>query len=232
MVGGIEVPHYRECKKNMPNDILKSIQTVLTKGDKNGVVKLTKEALDKGLSVKTILEDGLIKSMNAIGEKFKANEIFIPEVLIAAKAMHAGIAILEPHFTACGIKPAGKVVIGTVKGDLHDIGKNIVSMMLKGACFEVVDLGIDVPPGKFLEIVKTNSPDIIAMSSLLTTSMGAMKDTIKVLKESGLRDKVKIMIGGAPVTQIFADSIGADSYAKDAATAVDKAKELLSSRKL
>jgi len=216
----------------MPDDILKNIQEMLAKGDRNGVAKLTKEALDKGLSVKEILEEALIKSMNVIGEKFKANEIFIPEVLIAAKAMHAGIAILEPYFTACGIKPAGKVAIGTVKGDLHDIGKNIVSMMLKGACFEVMDLGIDVPPGKFLEIVQTRSPDIIAMSSLLTTSMGAMKDTIKVLKESGLRDKVKIIIGGAPITQLFADSIGADSYAKDAATAVDKAKELLNSRKL
>jgi 5-methyltetrahydrofolate--homocysteine methyltransferase len=211
----------------MSDDILKSIQDALAKGDRLGVSRLTKEALDKGLSVKTILEDGLIKSMNAIGEKFKANEIFIPEVLIAAKAMHAGIAILEPHFMACGIKPAGRVAIGTVKGDLHDIGKNIVSMMLKGACFEVVDLGIDVPPGKFLEIMQTKPPDIIAMSSLLTTSMGAMKDTIKVLKESGLRDKVKIIVGGAPITQMFADSIGADSYAKDAATAVDKAKELL-----
>jgi 5-methyltetrahydrofolate--homocysteine methyltransferase len=212
------------------DDILKNIQALLTKGDRSGVVKLTKEALDKGLSVKVILEDGLIKSMNAIGEKFKANEIFIPEVLIAAKAMHAGIAILEPHFTACGIRSAGRVVIGTVKGDLHDIGKNIVSMMLKGACFEVVDLGIDVPPGKFLEIVQTNSPDIIAMSSLLTTSMGAMRDTIKALKESGLRDKVKIIVGGAPITQLFADSIGADSYAKDAATAVDKVKELISNQ--
>ncbi|MCX5668473.1 MAG: corrinoid protein [Candidatus Omnitrophica bacterium] len=214
----------------MQDDILKNIQDLLAKGDRNGVAELTKEALGKGLSVKAILEDGLIKSMNAIGEKFKANEIFIPEVLIAARAMHAGIAILEPHFTACGIRSAGKVVIGTVKGDLHDIGKNIVSMMLKGACFEVVDLGIDVPPGKFLEIVQAKSPDIIAMSSLLTTSMGAMRDTIKVLKESGLRDKVKIIVGGAPITQVFADSIGADSYAKDAATAVDKAKELLGKR--
>lgn len=211
----------------MEDSILKTIKDALTRGDRNGVVRCVKEALDKGLSVKAILEDGLIASMNAIGEKFKANEIFIPEVLIAAKAMHSGIAVLEPQFNACGIKPAGKVVIGTVKGDLHDIGKNIVSMMLKGACFEIMDLGIDVPPGKFLEIVQTNSPDIIAMSSLLTTSMGAMKDTIKLLKESGLRDKVKIIVGGAPVTQAFADSIGADGYAKDAATAVDKSKELL-----
>ncbi len=207
--------------------MLKNIKDALAKGDRNGVVKATKEALSKGIDVKTILEEALIASMNAIGEKFKNNELFIPEVLIAAKAMHAGIAVLEPHFTACGIKPAGKVVIGTVKGDLHDIGKNIVSMMLKGACFDIMDLGIDVPPGKFLEIVQTNSPDIIAMSSLLTTSMGAMKDTIKLLKESGLRDKVKIIVGGAPVTQNFADSIGADGYAKDAATAVDKARELL-----
>ncbi|MDP2928570.1 MAG: corrinoid protein [Candidatus Omnitrophota bacterium] len=207
--------------------MLKAIQAALAEGDRNGVAKLTKEALDKNLSVKTILEEGLVAGMNAIGEKFKANEIFIPEVLIAAKAMHSGIAILEPHFTACGIKPAGRVVIGTVKGDLHDIGKNIVSMMLKGACFEVIDLGIDVPPGKFLEIIETSSPDIIAMSSLLTTSMGAMRDTIKILKESGLRDRVKIMIGGAPITQGYADSIGADSYAKDAATAVDRAREIL-----
>jgi 5-methyltetrahydrofolate--homocysteine methyltransferase len=211
----------------MDEAILKSIKDALAKGDRAGVSKLTKEALDKGIEVKTILEDGLIASMNVIGEKFKANEIFIPEVLIAAKAMHAGIAVLEPYFSACGIKPAGKVIIGTVKGDLHDIGKNIVSMMLKGARFEIVDLGIDVPPGKFVEIVQAKGADIIAMSSLLTTSMGAMKDTIKLLKDAGVRDKVKIIVGGAPVTQNFADSIGADGYAKDAATAVDKAKELL-----
>ena len=211
----------------MEDSILNSIKSALAKGDRNGVVKVVKEALDKGLDVKTILEEGLIASMNAIGKKFKNNEIFIPEVLIAAKAMHSGIAVLEPLFAASGIKPVGKVVIGTVKGDLHDIGKNIVSMMLKGACFQIMDLGIDVPPGKFVEIVQTNGADIIAMSSLLTTSMGAMRDTIKLLKESGLRDKVKIIVGGAPVTQSFADSIGADGYAKDAATAVDKAKELL-----
>ena len=211
----------------MDEVLLKSLKDALAKGDRAGVSRLTKDALDKGIEVKNILEEGLIASMNSIGEKFKANEIFIPEVLIAAKAMHAGIAVLEPYFTACGIKPAGKVVIGTVKGDLHDIGKNIVSMMLKGACFEVMDLGIDVPPGKFAEIVQAKGADIIAMSSLLTTSMGAMKDTIKLLKDAGVRDKVKIIVGGAPITQNFADSIGADGYAKDAATAVDKAKELL-----
>ncbi|MDP3791654.1 MAG: corrinoid protein [Candidatus Omnitrophota bacterium] len=211
----------------MADAILKDIGIALAKGDRATVAKLTKEALDRGIGVKTILEDGLIASMNAIGEKFKANEIFIPEVLIAAKAMHAGIAVLEPLFASSGIKPMGKVIIGTVKGDLHDIGKNIVSMMLKGACFEVMDLGIDVPPGKFVEIVQAKGADIIAMSSLLTTSMGAMKDTIKMLKDLGVRDKVKIIVGGAPITQSFADFIGADGYAKDAATAVDKAKELL-----
>lgn len=216
----------------MDETILNTIQKSLAKGDRLGVVAAVKEALGKGVDVKTILEDGLIASMNAIGCKFKNNEIFIPEVLIAAKAMHAGIAVLEPHFTACGIKPSGKVVIGTVKGDLHDIGKNIVTMMLKGACFEVMDLGIDIPPGKFVEIVQSKGADIIAMSSLLTTSMNAMRDTIKLLKEAGLRDKVKIIIGGAPITQDFADSIGADGYAKDAATAVDKAKELVKSCKL
>lgn len=212
----------------MDDAILKDIGAALAKGDRASVSRLTREALDRGIPVKTILEDALIASMNAVGEKFKASEIFIPEVLIAAKAMHAGIAVLEPHFISCGIKPAGRVIIGTVKGDLHDIGKNIVSMMLKGACFEVMDLGIDVPPGRFAEIVQTKGADIIAMSSLLTTSMGAMKDTIKLLKDSNLRDKVKIIVGGAPVTQGFADAIGADGYAKDAATAVDKAKELVS----
>ena len=198
------------------------------KGDGEGVVKFTKEALDSGLEIRDILNNGLIAGMEIIGNRFKANEVFIPEVLISAKAMHAGMALLEPHYMKCGIKPIGKVVIGTVKGDLHDIGKNIVSMMLKGACFQIEDFGIDVPPQKFVDAAKVGDVDIIAMSSLLTTSMGAMKETIKLLKESGLRDKVKIIVGGAPVTQGFADSIGADGYAKDAATAVDKARELVS----
>ncbi len=208
-------------------DILNKIREALFKGNKADVAKYTQEALDQGLEIRRILEDGLISSMEIIGKKFKNNEIFIPEVLIAAKSMHAGVAILEPQFVKHGIKPVGRVVIGTVKGDLHDIGKNIVSMMLKGSCFDIQDLGIDVPVEKFVDSVKSGNVDIIAMSSLLTTSMGSMRDTIKSLKESGLRDKVKIMVGGAPVTQEFADSIGADAYARDAATAVDKAKELL-----
>jgi len=211
----------------MNDDILKEIKQALMKGDRDGTVRLTKQALEEGLDVKTILNDGLISGMEIIGNKFKCNEIFIPEVLISAKAMHAGMALLEPHFVKCGIRPIGKVVIGTVKGDLHDIGKNIVSMMLKGSCFNVADFGIDVPPMKFVDAVKSGDVDILAMSSLLTTSMYAMRDTIKALKDSGIRDKVKIIVGGAPITQDFADSIGADCYAKDAATAVDKAKELL-----
>ncbi|MDD3905494.1 MAG: corrinoid protein [Candidatus Omnitrophica bacterium] len=211
----------------MKEKILNDIKEALMRGDRNGVTKLTKDALDAGIAIPDILDKGLIAGMETIGKKFKNNEIFIPEVLISAKAMHAGMALIEPHFLKCGIKPVGKVVIGTVKGDLHDIGKNIVSMMFKGACFDVTDCGIDVPTEKFIEAIRNSGADILAMSSLLTTSMGSMKDTIRGLKEAGLRDKIKIMVGGAPVTQEFAMSIEADGYAKDAALAVDKAKELL-----
>ena len=211
----------------MKEDIFKSIREALMNGDREAVARLVKSAVDSGAEIRDIMDNALIAAMDVVGKKFKANEIFIPEVLISAKAMHAGIAVLEPHFLKCGIKPAGRVIIGTVKGDLHDIGKNIVSMMFKGACFEIEDLGIDVSPQKFVDSAKAKGADIIAMSSLLTTSMNSMKETIKALTAAGLRDKVKIMVGGAPVTQDFANAIGADSYAKDAATAVDKAKELL-----
>lgn len=211
----------------MKDTAQKDIQEALMRGDRETVAKLVKALLDEGVEIRDIMDNGLIAAMDVIGKKFKANEIFIPEVLISAKAMHAGIAILEPHFAKFGIKPVGKVVIGTVKGDLHDIGKNIVSMMFKGACFEIDDLGIDVSPEKFVDRAKAKDVDIVAMSSLLTTSMNAMKDTMKALTAAGLRGKVKVMVGGAPVTQEFADAIGADGYAKDAATAVDKAKELL-----
>jgi 5-methyltetrahydrofolate--homocysteine methyltransferase len=211
----------------MKDETLKDIRKALEAGDRTAVSDLVKAALDEGLEIRDVLENGLVTAMDAIGKRFKANEIFIPEVLISAKAMHAGMAVLEPHFVRCGIKPLGKIVIGTVKGDLHDIGKNIVSMMFKGACFEIDDLGIDVSPEKFVDTAKAKGADIVAMSALLTTSMNAMKDTIKAITAAGLRGKVKVMVGGAPVTQDFAESIGADGYAKDAATAVDKAKELL-----
>ena len=203
------------------------LHNAIFEGDAAKVTELTKTAMDAGLAIKKILEEGLIEPMSIVGEKFKANEVFIPEVIISAKAMQAGIKVLEPHFLRSGIKPLGKVVIGTVKGDLHDIGKNIVSMMFKGAGFEIEDFGIDVGPEKFVSRIEKGGVDILAMSSLLTTSMGAMRATIDALRQKGLKAKVKVMVGGAPVTQDFATTIGADSYAKDAASAVDKAKELL-----
>jgi 5-methyltetrahydrofolate--homocysteine methyltransferase len=211
----------------MSEKILVEIKEAVIKGDRDGAGAKTRQALDGGIAIRDILDKGLIAGMEIIGNRFKNNEVFIPEVLISAKAMQTGTAILEPHFLKSGIKPLGKIAIGTVKGDLHDIGKNIVSMMLKGACFDIQDFGIDVSPQKFVDAAKAGDVDILALSSLLTTSMGAMRDTIKSLKDAGLRDKVKVMVGGAPVTQEFADSIGADAYAKDAAMAVDVAKELL-----
>ncbi|MEI6862776.1 MAG: corrinoid protein [Candidatus Omnitrophota bacterium] len=211
----------------MTETIFNDIKAALKKGDRVGVVDLVKKALDSGLEVRKIMDEALISGMEEIGSRFKKNEIFIPEVLISAKAMHSGMAVLEPHFLKCGIKPIGKVIIGTVKGDLHDIGKNIVSMMMRGVCFEVEDYGIDVSPARFVEAVRKSGADILAMSSLLTTSMPSMRETIKALKDANLRDKVKIIVGGAPVTQSFADSIEADAFARDAASAVDKARELL-----
>jgi len=163
----------------MAEKILEEIKDALIKGDRQLVANFTKKALDEGLEIKDILDKGLIAGMEIVGNKFKANEVFIPEVLISAKAMHSGMDILRPHFVKCGIKPIGKVVIGTVKGDLHDIGKNIVSMMLKGSCFEVEDYGIDVSVEKFVDAAKKDNIDVIALSSLLTTSMNAMRDTIK-----------------------------------------------------
>jgi 5-methyltetrahydrofolate--homocysteine methyltransferase len=211
----------------MKEDTFKRIGDALTKGDRASVAELTRRAVDQGMDIKEIMDKGLIAAMEVIGGRFKRNEIFIPEVLISAKAMHAGMHVLEPHFDKHGIKPVGRVVIGTVKGDLHDIGKNIVSMMFRGACFEIDDLGIDVSPQNFVDAARAKDADILAMSSLLTTSMNAMKDTLKALKEAGIRDKVKVIVGGAPVNEKFAESIGADGYAKDAASAVDKARELL-----
>lgn len=183
--------------------------------------------LKEAVSPKEILDNGLIAGMDVVGDKFKKNEVFIPEVMIAAKAMQAGLDILQPHLAKSGIKPVGKVVIGTVKGDLHDIGKNIVGMMFKGAGFQVIDLGIDVSPKAFIDSVTRENTDILAMSSLVTTSMPSMGEVIELLKAENLNTKVRTMVGGAPVTQTFADKIGADGYAEDASSAVDKARELL-----
>ena len=203
---------------------LKNVSEALQRGDAKKVEELVKQALEENLLPKDILENGLIKGMDIIGAKFKKNEVYVPEVLIAARAMHAGMSILRPKLAETGVKNLGTVAIGTVKGDLHDIGKNLVKMMLEGAGFEVIDLGVDVTTEKFVEAVKEHKPNIIGMSALLTTTMVNMPEVIKALEAAGLRDKVKIMIGGAPITQNYADQIGADSYSPDAASAVDKAK--------
>jgi 5-methyltetrahydrofolate--homocysteine methyltransferase len=204
--------------------------SALTESIINGKAKDAKELVQKALDAKVpvaeILNNGLIKGMSVVGEKFKNNEFYVPEVLIAARAMHGAMEIVKPLLAASGVEPVGIVAIGTVKGDLHDIGKNLVVMMMEGAGFEIMDLGIDVPAEKFVEAVK-NGAQVIAMSALLTTTMTAMKSTIDSLKEAGVRDKTKVLIGGAPVTQNYADEIGADGYARDAASGADKAKELI-----
>ncbi|HOK79451.1 MAG TPA: corrinoid protein [bacterium] len=206
--------------------MLEEIKQAIIRGDAKKATELVSKALAENISVEKILNEGLIAGMNVVGVKFKNNEFYVPEVLIAARAMNQAMAILQPEIAKAGIKPQGKVAIGTVKGDLHDIGKNLVSMMWKGAGFEVIDLGIDVPEEKFVEAAK-NGAQLIGLSALLTTTMPAMKDVIEKLKAEGIRDKVKVIIGGAPVTQAYADEIGADGYAPDAGSAVDKAKELL-----
>lgn len=203
------------------------ISEALQRGDAEKVGELVKKSLEENLTPRKILEDGLIKGMGIIGAKFKKNEVYVPEVLIAARAMHAGMNILKPKLIETGVENIGIVAIGTVKGDLHDIGKNLVKMMLEGAGFEVIDLGIDVSVDKFVEAVKEHKPNIIAMSALLTTTMVNMPEVIKALEAAGLREKVKIMIGGAPITQNYADQIGADGYSPDAASAVDNAKTFI-----
>jgi len=207
--------------------MFEEIKAELGKGNIDKVVEQVNLLLEKEVKPKDILDKGLIAGMDVIGNKFKKNEVFIPEVMIAAKAMHAGLDKLEVHLARTGVKPVATVIIGTVKGDLHDIGKNIVGMMFRGAGFKIIDCGIDVQPEKFLEAAKSEESQILAMSSLLTTSMPVMSEIIKLLKKEGLASKIKTMIGGAPVTQEYADRIGADGYALDASSAVDKARELL-----
>jgi len=199
----------------------------LSEGSMEGVKKLTQEALNRGESAESILSQGLIKAMDQIGVKFKNCEIYIPEVLIAARAMHAGLGVLKPILAKSTTSTTAKIVLGTVKGDLHDIGKNLVGMMLEGGGFEVVDIGIDAPPEKFIEAAKEHGARVIGMSALLTTTMMQMKATIEKAKAAGLSSRLKIMVGGAPVTAEFAKQIGADGYAPDAASAVGKVKELL-----
>lgn len=204
---------------------LKALADAVIRGDQKKAVEITKAALEEGAAPKSVLDDGLIAGMDIVGARFKKNEIYIPEVLIAARAMKMAMEILEPELVKAGVEPVGKLLIGTVQGDLHDIGKNLVAMMLKGAGFEVIDLGVDVGPEKFVEQVKASDAQLIGMSALLTTTMPGMERTIKALKQAGV--SAKVMIGGAPVTQDYADRIGADGFAPDAASAVDMAKSLV-----
>ncbi len=205
--------------------LIEEISEYLQKGRAKNVKVLVQQALDEGMDPKAILNDGLLSGMMIIGAKFKNNEVFVPEVLVAARAMNAGITILEPKLVEIGNEPLGKAVIGTVKGDLHDIGKNLVMMMIKGAGFEVYDIGVDVEASSFIDKAEEVGADIICMSALLTTTMPNMQEVIDELKKRDLRDKYIVMVGGAPVNQNFADQIGADYYTPDAATAAEVAKQ-------
>lgn len=204
---------------------LKALADAVIKGNQTEAVRLTQQALEEGLDPKTILDKGLIAGMEVVGVRFKANEVYIPEVLISARAMKMAMEVLEPRLAAAGVDPIGRAVIGTVQGDLHDIGKNLVVMMLKGAGFKVEDAGVDVSPQTFVEKARAANAQIVGLSALLTTTMPAMDKTIQAIRQAGL--SCKVMIGGAPVTQNYANKIGADGYAPDAASAVDLAKSLL-----
>ena len=206
---------------------IQEVYALVEKGKAKVIANAVQEALDAGCDPTEILNDGMIKAMDAVGEKFKNGEIFVPEMLVAARAMKKGVEVLKPHLATGAAGAAGKVIIGTVAGDLHDIGKNLVSMMLESAGFEVIDLGVDVPKEKFVEAYEAN-PDtkIICCSALLTTTMPALKDAVAVIYEASLRPNVKVMVGGAPITQAFADEIGADAYTEDAASCAKKAREL------
>lgn len=208
------------------NDQLQALATAVENGKRADAKKLTQSLVDAGLKPLDIVEQGLVPGMSAIGEKFKNNEVFVPEMLIAARAMKESMSILEPLLALAGIKPKHTVILGTVQGDLHDIGKNLVGMMLKGANFGVVDLGTNVDPEKFAAAALEHGAHLIALSALLTTTMPAMKSTVDIIRASAAKD-VKIMIGGAPITQEYADQIGADGYSSDAASAVDLALRLV-----
>jgi len=207
--------------------VFEDLSNAVISGNVAKVTELTKKAIDDGVAPTDVINRGLITGMSVVGARFKAGEMFVPEVLMAARSMNAGLDIVKPLITEGDIPSVGKVIIGTVKGDLHDIGKNLVGMMMESGGVNVVNLGVDIPPEKFAAAVKEHKPQVVALSALLTTTMLAMKDTIEVLKEEGLRNSIKVIIGGAPVTQQFADEIGADGYAPDAASATDLAKRLL-----
>ena len=208
--------------------ILEEISVKLQAGKAKLVKELVQQAIDQGIPAKDILEQGLLHGMGIIGEKFKNNEVFVPEVLVAARAMNQGAAVLKPLLVADNVKSAGKVCLGTIKGDLHDIGKNLVKMMLEGKGFEVIDLGADVAPETFIKTAQEENCQIIAISALLTTTMNVMADVVKLAEEAGIRDQFKIMVGGAPLTAAFAQKIGADAYTPDATSAAEVAAEYCS----
>ncbi|MCA9743541.1 MAG: corrinoid protein [Deferribacteres bacterium] len=196
-------------------------------GKKAQVAELVRKHLDEGKTAKDVMDNGLIPGMAIVGKKFQEGEFFIPEMLMAARSLNAGLEVLRPLLEASDVKPVAKVLMGTVKGDIHDIGKNLVAVMLRGGGFEVIDAGVDVPPDKFVELARENGADLIGLSALLTTTMPSMKDTIDAFQSQGYRENVKIMIGGAPITQEYADEIGADGFARNASYAVELAKKLL-----
>ena len=204
-----------------------ALQQAVINGKNKDAEAVTEAMLAEGIAAKQILDEGLIPGMNVVGEKFKNNEFYVPEVLIAARAMKAAMALVRPKLLEAKVEPKGKVAIATVRGDLHDIGKNLVAMMLEGAGYDIIDLGVDCSPEQFVDAVVNQGAQIVAMSALLTTTMPSMKETVDALNEAGVRDKAKVMIGGAPVTQQYADEIGADGYAADAASAVDLANGLV-----
>ena len=208
---------------------LTDISEAMQKGRAKLIKTLVPQALEEGIPAQSILQDGLLAGMDVVGRRFKANEIFVPEVLVAARAMNVGAELLKPYLSEAGVEPKGKVILGTVKGDLHDIGKNLVRMMLEGKGLTVIDLGVDVPPEKFIEAAIENDCSIICCSALLTTTMPVMGEVVEKAVEAGVRDKVKIMIGGAPVTEVFGQSINADAYTPDATTCAEVAMQLLAS---
>jgi corrinoid protein of di/trimethylamine methyltransferase len=208
-------------------ELLEKIAKELITGNETEVKRLAQEALDKGANAREIIDNGLLAGMDVVGKRFKAGDMFIPEVLKCARCMHGAMDILKPLLAEGDMAGAGTVVIGTVEGDLHDIGKNLVAMMLQGAGFKVIDLGANIKPQDFVEAVKEHNPDIVGMSALLTTTMPKMEETIKALTEAGIRDQIKIMAGGAPVTKDFVNKIGGDAYGANAASASEKAKALV-----
>jgi len=210
--------------------LLEQIAQAVIDGDEVSTPKLVEQALAEGAAAKTVLQDGLLKGMTEVGRRFREGEYFVPEVLIAAEAMKAGTSVLKPHLARAGVKPEATAVIGTVRGDLHDIGKNLVATMLEGAGFEVIDLGVDVPPEKFVEVCLSRKVDIVALSALLTTTMAMMEQSVKQLKAE-VRPTPTIIVGGAPVTQEYADKIGANGYGRDAATGAELAKSLVFGRR-